>query len=567
LKSAPADSALQGTAFAQKGGQPKKGKEKKGSDKPKAEKKDFDKEYFKDLPCFKCGKKGHPQSHCPTKTNDDNNSSISSKLNRSSKSGRMPKIKDFENQFKNLKKSFTQLKSAQEGDSGSNSSKEMSHFQYGSRINGGECLPKALMDMAFKQSKKGLQGFDLRGVVLLNNQSTVDIFCNKEFVSNIQLAPEPLILKSNGGELIAHHIANVADYNEPVWFSKKVITNILMLKNMKKQYRVTYDSSEETFLVHRKAAGLPNLLFKEHRNGLHFFDLRQADFVFVKTEESNMRLYSKRQVARVDKARSLFASLGFPSQKDFMWILRSNQIKDSPVMVEDAMAAFKIWGPIVAALKGKTVQKRPEPIKTDIVSIPKEIRELHKEVTLTIDIFFVNKIPFFLTLSRVLYFTTVTHLPDRNLDQIFKVLKGIFYYYLQQGFRVTFITGDGEFASLVEQFTNLLMGAPWLNLTSTNEHESFIEHCIHVVKERAWSIRHSVPFQTIPKIIMTHMVFYAAKLLNYFPAKGGVSAIYGPKTIMSGELIDFKKFSLPFGTYCQVHEDKLPQNSLSDRTL
>ena len=57
---------------------------------------------------------------------------------------------------------------------------------------------------------------------------------------------------------------------------------------------------------------------------------------------------------------------------------------------------------------------------------------------------------------------------------------------------------------------------------------------------------------------MTHMVFYAVKLLNYFPAKGGVSEIYGPKTIMSGEIIGFKKFSLPFGTYCQIHEEKLP---------
>ena len=91
-----------------------------------------------------------------------------------------------------------------------------------------------------------------------------------------------------------------------------------------------------------------------------------------------------------------------------MWILRSNQIKDSPVTVVDAMVAYKIWGPSVAALKEKAVQKRPEPVKTDIVSIPKEIPELHKEVTLTINIFFVNKIPFFLTLSRVLYFTTVT---------------------------------------------------------------------------------------------------------------------------------------------------------------
>ncbi len=184
------------------------------------------------------------------------------------------------------------------------------------------------------------------------------------------------------------------------------------------------------------------------------------------------------------------------------------------------MVAYKIWGPSIAALKGKTVRRQPVPVKFDTVSIPKEIRELHKKVTLTIDIFFVNSIPFFITLSRDIYFTTVTHLSDRSLGEIFKALKGIFYYYLQRDFCVMFITGDGEFAAL-EQFTNLLMGVPRLNLTSANEHEPFIERRIRVVKERVQSIQHSLPFQTIPKVILTRMVFYAVKLLNYFPVKGG----------------------------------------------
>ncbi len=166
----------------------------------------------------------------------------------------------------------------------------------------------------------------------------------------------------------------------------------------------------------------------------------------------------------------------------------------------------------------------------------------------------------------MIYFTTVTHLPNRSLGEIFKALKGIFYYYLQRRFRITFITGDGEFSSL-EQFTNMLVGAPRLNLTSANEHEPFIECRIRVVKERVRSIRHSLPLQTIPKTILTHMVFYAVKLLNYFPVKGGVSEIYGPKALMSGEVLDFKKISLPFGSYCQVHEEKLPRNSLASRTI
>ncbi len=94
-------------------------------------------------------------------------------------------------------------------------------------------------------------------------------------------------------------------------------------------------------------------------------------------------------------------------------------------------------------------------------------------------------------LSRVIYFTTVTHLPNRSLGEIFKALKGIFYCYLQRGFRITFITGDGKFSSL-EQFTNLLMGAPRLNLRSANKHEPFIGRRIRVVKERVQSIHHSL---------------------------------------------------------------------------
>ncbi len=64
--------------------------------------------------------------------------------------------------------------------------------------------------------------------------------------------------------------------------------------------------------------------------------------------------------------------------------------------------AIKVWGPSIAMLKGKTVRKTPPVIRQDVIEIPKEIRELHKDVTLTIDNFFVNKIQFFTTYSLVI---------------------------------------------------------------------------------------------------------------------------------------------------------------------
>jgi hypothetical protein len=64
-----------------------------------------------------------------------------------------------------------------------------------------------------------------------------------------------------------------------------------------------------------------------------------------------------------------------------------------------------------------------------------------------------------------------------------------------------------------------------------------------------------------------HIVFNVAKLLNFFPTKGGVSDTISPKTIMSGETLDFKKhLSLQIGQYCQVHEEDTPQNSQVART-
>ena len=74
----------------------------------------------------------------------------------------------------------------------------------------------------------------------------------------------------------------------------------------------------------------------------------------------------------------------------------------------DIEIAVKVWGPNISVLKGKTVRSQPGPVKLDLFQIPKEIRDLHKQATLSIDIFYVNKIPFLVTLSRVLCFMTST---------------------------------------------------------------------------------------------------------------------------------------------------------------
>ena len=126
--------------------------------------------------------------------------------------------------------------------------------------------------------------------------------------------------------------------------------------------------------------------------------------------------------------------------------------------------AMKIWGTDIPSLKGKTTRKAPEHVPTNMVAIPTEIRTLHKIVTLSIDVFFVNNVPFFLTLSRKICFSTITHLENRKIPTIYKAFKSIFMYYLQKGFQIMTITADNEFAPLAELLYEL-PGAPTLNLS------------------------------------------------------------------------------------------------------
>jgi hypothetical protein len=231
--------------------------------------------------------------------------------------------------------------------------------------------------------------------------------------------------------------ANMPGYNKDVWFSTRAITNIIALSNLIQQYRITYDSDDKMFVVQWESQGKPNMEFRMHKCGLHYYDPRnEKHLTFVNTVSENKEGFTKRQIKSAELARTLYKTLSYPSMKDFKWVIQSNQIKDCPVTAQNIDVARKIWGKNIAALKGKNTRSKSISVARDYVKVPMELMKLHKEVFLATDIFFVNKIPFFLTLSRKICFTAVNHLVDRTVPQIFKAFKEMYQYYLQRGFHI-----------------------------------------------------------------------------------------------------------------------------------
>ena len=90
---------------------------------------------------------------------------------------------------------------------------------------------------------------DLSNVILLYNQFTLDLVCNNIFTSELNKTNTKLQVQGNGVTLLVNHRSNIPGYDQTTWFDNKAITNIVSLKNIIKQYRVTYVSNDETFFV------------------------------------------------------------------------------------------------------------------------------------------------------------------------------------------------------------------------------------------------------------------------------------------------------------------------------
>ena len=159
----------------------------------------------------------------------------------------------------------------------------------------------------------------------------------------------------------------------------------------------------------------------------------------------------------------------------------------------------------------------------------------------------------------------MTHLSNRKIPTIFKALRAMHNYYLQRGFQIVFVKGDGEFKPLEALIESELYGGPKMNLTSANEHVPEIERKIRVIKERVRAIVYSIPVNATPALVITHAVLFVTKALNLFPVKGGIPG-WSPKQIMTGEVVHYKYCCIPFGCYCQISKEGTPRNSMLART-
>jgi len=175
---------------------------------------------------------------------------------------------------------------------------------------------------------------------------------------------------------------------------------------------------------------------------------------------------------------------------------------------------------------------------------------------------YVNEVPFLVSVARGLNLVTAEFTPSQTAKKLAAGITRMMDLYAHGGFQVGTVLMDNEF----EKLRNLVPILA-INTTAAKEHVPEVERKIRLIKERGRGILNTLLFKKMPRLMLIELIYHVVLWLNAFPANSGVSETLSPCEIVYQHKLDFAKHcKSPFGTYCEVHDDPAPTNTMVTRS-
>ena len=296
-------------------------------------------------------------------------------------------------------------------------------------------------------------------------------------------------------------------------------------------------AAQAAFLVHLLDDTV--LSFVEYTNGLYLLSpstnhsnrVPTPSYSCVTTVADNCGVFTRRELEGAGRARQLYRTIGGPSQQKFETILDHGSILNCPVTKADAQRTNIIYGPDLAYLKGKTTEHPPSPhVATQVPTpLPTDIAKHHSNVTLCLDFFYMQCLPFVHAISRKIGYRQAVAVPDWDKEMMLSFVNKSIFEYTKRGFEVVDVHADKEFECLRESLGNVS-----LEICGPDEHVPEVEHSIRTMKETMRATAHGLPYRRLPKLMIAELVAMATCCLNGFPKDDGVSEHMSPHSIVTG---------------------------------
>ena len=216
-------------------------------------------------------------------------------------------------------------------------------------------------------------------------------------MKNIRKTNETCKIHSNGGVLTTNKKATVPRYGE-VWYHPRALSNVISVNEATdRDMFITWGKNktmhfgpDQNNTVEFSAAKYKVFVYEPKANQNKFLI---DDYLLNFTLEDRLAKFTPRQREGIDKAQRFYKLVGSPGRENFYKMIARNHIKNCPISLDDAKNMFRAIIQEVAVIKGKTVRRNQAHIASN-QKLPVEpyILAAHKEVTLCIDIFFVDSL-------------------------------------------------------------------------------------------------------------------------------------------------------------------------------
>ena len=393
-------------------------------------------------------------------------------------------------------------------------------------------------------------------LVVLDSGAQISIFNNKKILTDVHEVPKILLSGVNKNAkpircALAGHLPSLPKV--PIYYSPESKKNLLKYSDLHKFYPIQWDPEQNIFSVYDNEGNL--------------IEFHQKFDIYCRVFETNNEIFytnlSSKDINKAKLARDISNRLACESDSGLMKILRKGCINNMPITYRDIVNAKALYGPEISHIKGKSVN-------SPITLPPIENISKHQEKiqTLIIDIMYVNREAFLLTVSRPLDLITSDHLPSYGSQESKSrvVVKAAIFLilgtYRAEGFHINEIICDKEstFVSIEPDINQY--GAKLSYTISSSHSTAIIDRKIRFIKERARSLLHFIKFP-LPNIFLKWLIYFVVSRINLTPH--GDSSI-SPRESFIGRRTDYYvDLRIGFGEFCQVLKHST-DNSMNSRT-
>ena len=201
----------------------------------------------------------------------------------------------------------------------------------------------------------------MKSWILLDSESTTDIFRESKYITNIKTVPTTLKFMTNGNLLTTNKQGYLKNYGN-LWYHTKSISNILILSNVKKKNYIISDSKNgDIFIVINIRPGGCDMIFTANKDELYYNNMSNTKGLSIPiTVEENKNHYTQQQYEHEKVAREIYQMVYHPPIKYYKKIIKMNTMQIFKVTTEDIDICEKIFGTNIYTLKGNTARTKPK---------------------------------------------------------------------------------------------------------------------------------------------------------------------------------------------------------------